>query len=409
MAKHFIPHPEGGISTPFGYRVGGTHCGLKSKRRDLAILLSERPASAAAVVTKNLFRAPCLDVMLESLEKQDGHLQLLLVNSGNANSCTGEQGKDDVYHICRFLADKFGIDKELIAMASTGIIGIPLPVAKIEEGIRELGPLLSRDLESEEHFEEAMLTTDLAKKHIAVEVPLTEGGSVCIGAVAKGSGMIHPEFATMIGLLTTDADIEPALLNELLHDTVDKTFSMITVDGDTSTNDVVLTLANGAAGKPKMTKQHPDWPAFVEAFTFAAEEMAKAIVRDGEGATKLMEVHVKNALSTDDARAIAKSIASSSLVKAASFGADPNWGRIMVAIGNAKVPTDTHHIDIRLGEIWVVKESSPVFFDRDRMREYLEAEDISISIDMHMGKSEARCWGCDLSFDYVRINSNYTT
>ncbi|MGF9915630.1 bifunctional glutamate N-acetyltransferase/amino-acid acetyltransferase ArgJ [Paenibacillus ehimensis] len=402
----FTVVPEGSVTTPKGFRAGGLHCGLKkTERHDLGAIVCEVPAEAAGVYTLNQFQAAPLKVTQESIA-QGGKLQAMLVNSGNANACTGKQGEDDARAMRAAGAKAFGVAEHLVGVTSTGVIGELLPMPKVLGGIEKLPAAVSAD--GGDDFCQAILTTDLVKKEICVRV--TVGGrTVHIAGAAKGSGMIHPNMATMLGFMTTDANIESAELQKLLNDVTDSTFNMITVDGDTSTNDMVVVMASGLAENERLTPEHADWAAFKAAFNHVGEYLAKAIARDGEGATKLIEVTVANAESREAARAIAKTVIGSSLVKSACFGADANWGRIIAAVGRAGYPVKTETVDIRLGDIVVLEQSRPVKFDEERAAEYLKGDFVLIHVDLHMGEASATAWGCDLTYDYVRINAAYRT
>jgi glutamate N-acetyltransferase/amino-acid N-acetyltransferase len=398
--------PEGSITTPQGFRAGGLHCGLKKTNRfDLGVIVCDVPAQAAGVYTLNAFQAAPLHVTRESVAV-DGKLQAMLVNSGNANACTGKQGDEDARSMRSAAAQAFGFAEHLVGVTSTGVIGELLPMPKVLSGIEKLPSQVKTD--GGEDFCQAILTTDLVQKMTCVQ--LTVGGkTVHIAGAAKGSGMIHPNMATMLGFMTTDANIESAQLQKLLNGVTDSTFNMITVDGDTSTNDMVVVMASGLAGHDSLTPQHPDWAAFEAGFRFVGEYLAKAIARDGEGATKLIEVNVVGAGSQEAARAIAKTVVGSSLVKSACFGADANWGRIIAAVGRAGQTVQTETVDIRLGDIAVLEQSRPIKFDEELALKYLQGDLVQIHVNLNMGSESATAWGCDLTYDYVRINAAYRT
>ncbi|WP_127580319.1 bifunctional glutamate N-acetyltransferase/amino-acid acetyltransferase ArgJ [Paenibacillus koleovorans] len=399
---------NGSITTPKGFRAGGLHCGLKkTKRNDLGVIVCEVPAAAAGVYTLNAFQAAPLKVTQESVAAE-GKLQVMLVNSGNANACTGQQGEDDARTMRAEAAKAFGVPDHYVGVTSTGVIGELLKMDRVVPGIEGLPAVVSADEEGGEQFSQAILTTDLVKKVVCVELTV-DGKTVHIAGAAKGSGMIHPNMATMLGFMTTDAAISSANLQKLLNRSTDMTFNMITVDGDTSTNDMVVTMASGLAGNEPLDAEHADWAAFATAFQYVGEYLAKAIARDGEGATKLIEVTVANAASEDAARAIAKTVIGSSLVKSACFGADANWGRIIAAVGRAGVPVNVDTVDIRLGDISVLEQSRPVPFDDPKATEYLKGELVQIHVNLNMGGATATAWGCDLTYDYVRINAAYRT
>lgn len=398
---------NGTIVTPRGFAAGGLHCGLKkTSRNDIGAIRCDVPAAAAAVYTTNVFQAAPLKVTRESLV--NGRLQAVVVNSGNANACTGQQGEDDAYAMRAAAARELGVAEDDVAVASTGVIGELLKMDAVYAGIAALPANLGVDAEQAEHFSQAILTTDLVKKEACVSVEVN-GKTVTIAGAAKGSGMIHPNMATMLAFMTTDAAIGSEALHQLLRQTTNRTFNMITVDGDTSTNDMLVAMASGLANNEELTPEHADWEAFAAGFIYVCEVLAKAIARDGEGATKLVEVQVTGAVSDDSAQAIAKTVIGSSLVKSAMFGADANWGRIIAAVGRAGQPVNPNTVDIRLGDISVLKQSSPVIFDEEAALAYLQGDTVRIVVDLNHGEGSAIAWGCDLTYDYVRINAAYRT
>ncbi|EJW18390.1 MULTISPECIES: bifunctional ornithine acetyltransferase/N-acetylglutamate synthase [Paenibacillus] len=399
---------DGSVTTPLGFRASGLHCGLKkTARNDLGAIVCDVPAIAAAVYTTNVFQAAPLAVTRASLE-EEGKLQAIIVNSGNANACTGKQGEADAYRMRSAFAEQLGIAPHYVAVASTGVIGEALKMECVEQGIMKLPEQLTPLAEGAEQFSQAILTTDLVKKE-ACAVLTVNGKQVTVAGCAKGSGMIHPNMATMLGFVTTDAALEQDTLAGLLRTVTNKTFNMITVDGDTSTNDMLLAMASGMAGNEPFTEQHEAWPAFAAAFQYVCEQLAKAIARDGEGATKLIEVRVSGALSDESASAIAKSIVGSSLVKSAVYGSDANWGRVIAAVGYAGQPVNPETVDIHMGSIMVLQQSTPVVFDEAAALAYLKGDTVVFQVDLHMGSGEAKAWGCDLTYDYVRINAAYRT
>jgi glutamate N-acetyltransferase/amino-acid N-acetyltransferase len=301
-------------------------------------------------------------------------------------------------------AASLGVPAHYVGVTSTGVIGVPLPMEKVERGITALGGSLSR--EGGDDFCQAIMTTDLVRKTICVKVAV-DGRDVYIAGAAKGSGMIHPNMATMLGFITTDAVMADGSLQQLLGDVTDETFNMITVDGDTSTNDMVVVMASGLAGNEPLVEDHLAWAQYKVAFRYVAEVLAKAIARDGEGATKLIEVNVAGAGSDADARAIAKTIVGSSLVKSAVYGSDANWGRIIAAAGRAGVALNPHTVTIRLGDITVLRDSQPVPFDEPAAKTYLDGQDVAIVVELGMDDGKATAWGCDLTYDYVKINASY--
>lgn len=408
VASLFSVAAEESITSPKGFQAGGLHCGLKkTSRNDLGAIVCEVPAVAAAVYTTNVFQAAPLKVTRESIASE-GRLRAVVVNSGNANACTGQQGEADAYEMRAATARAFGLLDHEIAVASTGVIGELLPMDRVRDGIAELPGSLSSESEGAEQFCQAILTTDLVKKEVCVSMTI-DGREVKIAGAAKGSGMIHPNMATMLAFVTTDAVIEQKALQGLLGAATDLTFNMITVDGDTSTNDMLIAMASELAGNNELTTAHPDWEAFAAGFQYVCQTLAKAIARDGEGATRLVEVTVTNAVSNEAARAIAKTVVGSSLVKSAVFGADANWGRIIAAVGRAGQPVNPDTVDIKLGDIVVLTASRPIPFDEEEALAYLQGDTVTIHIDLHNGTGEATAWGCDLTYDYVRINAAYRT
>lgn len=408
MSVHhgFTVEAEGSITTPKGFRAGGVYCGIKKVERfDLGAIVCDVPADAAGVFTTNVVMAAPLAVTKESLA-QEGKLQAMLVNSGNANACTGEQGEKDAREMRSSFASALGVPEHLVGVTSTGVIGVPMPMEKLRRGVAELGGKLTESGGGD--FCQAIMTTDLVRKSICVTLQV-DGKPVAVAGAAKGSGMIHPNMATMLGFITTDAKLQPGCLQTLLGNTTDVTFNMITVDGDTSTNDMVVAMASGLAGNEPLGPNHPQWAAFAAAFRYVSETLAKAIARDGEGATKLIEVNVAGASTDYDAQAIAKTIVGSSLVKSAVYGSDANWGRIIAAAGRAGVPMNPNTVDIHLGDIAVLRGSVPVAFDETAAKAYLDGSDVAIRVELHGGPGKATAWGCDLTYDYVKINASYRT
>ncbi|TRM12642.1 bifunctional glutamate N-acetyltransferase/amino-acid acetyltransferase ArgJ [Lentibacillus cibarius] len=400
-----IEPKEGGLTSAKGFHAGGFHCGFKRKRPDLGWIYSDTPANTAAVYTTNQFQAAPLQVTKESIA-QEKRIQGVLINSAVANACTGEQGLQNAYQMRRWFAEKLGIQPHLVAVNSTGVIGEQLPMDTLAAGIEQI----NLDDTDEKNFERAILTTDTFTKNVCVQVQIGEE-QITIGGAAKGSGMIEPNMATMLAFLTTDAAIEQESLDAALKTAVNKTFNCITVDGDTSTNDTVLVMANGKAMNTPITSRDPNQcRVFTEALTYVCRELAKQIARDGEGATKLIEVNVTGAQLQSDARAIGKAIVGSSLVKTAIYGSDPNWGRIICAIGYSGVALDTCNLEVAIGDIKVVENGMPAAFADGVVTEYLRYnEQIVITVNLHSGTQSASAWGCDLSYDYVKINASYRT
>ncbi|MFD4707745.1 bifunctional ornithine acetyltransferase/N-acetylglutamate synthase [Gottfriedia sp. NPDC058432] len=396
---------NGTITSPNGFYASGVHAGLRYKRKDLGLIYSEKPASVAAVYTLNLFPAAPIAITKKSISYSN-KLQAVLVNSGCANACTGKKGEDDAYLMRSWCAEHLNLPEHLVAIASTGVIGEYLKMDRLKGGIDKL--TLRNKLEDGEDFGHAILTTDTVIKTTCYEV-LIDGKLVTIAGSAKGSGMIHPNMATMLGFVTTDATISSCQLQTLLKEVTDKTFNQITVDGDTSTNDMVLVMANGAVEHEELTESHPDWGNFVAAFQLVCEDLAKKIARDGEGATKLIEVNVNGASSQKNANQIAKSIVGSNLVKTAVYGEDANWGRIIGAIGYSGVEGNFNQIDIAINGVTVLFGSKPVEFNEEEAKVALKNEIIYIDVHLHEGDELGTAWGCDLTYDYVKINASYRT
>lgn len=403
--QQFTVINQGDVSTPQGFTAGGMHIGLRANKKDFAWLYSETLANATAVYTLNQFKAAPLIVTEDTLKQSSGKLQALIVNSANANSCTGQQGINDAKQTQTWAAQHLNIDPKHVAVTSTGVIGEYLPMAKIKHGTQHI---LDTQYSVPNAFNEAILTTDTCTKHIAVTLTI-DGQDITIGGSAKGSGMIHPNMATMLAFITTDANIANEDLDTLLKSTTDQTFNMITVDGDTSTNDMVLVMANGCAQQSPLNPQHSQWQAFVAASNYVCNYLAQAIARDGEGATKLVTANVVGATSASDAKVVAKSIVGSNLVKAAIFGQDANFGRIITAIGYTHCDIQPSQTSIKLNGIAVVKHGMAVTFNEEEMLQTLKHNDVTIDVDLGIGNHMATAYGCDLSYDYVRINASYRT
>lgn len=393
---------EGNIASPKGFSANGVHCGLKRKKMDLGWLYSEVPATVAGVFTTNLVQAAPVK-MMRPLVKQ-GKLQAMIVNSGNANACTGQQGLKDAQMMQKLVAEALEIPQVFVGVASTGIIGKLLPMEKIEQGVTAL----VQQENGAEAFQEAILTTDLIDKKIVIETQIA-GKLVTFAGCAKGSGMIQPNMATMLGFITTDLQIQADLLQELLLELTETTFNQITVDGDTSTNDMVVIMANGLANNQEITNKNEAYGQAKEALAFVMTYLAKQIAKDGEGATKLIEVQVNQAKNSLDARMVAKSVVGSMLVKSAIFGKDPNWGRILCAIGYSGVSLDPEQLTIHLATIPVFENGRECVFSKEEMAKQLENETIVIEVNLKNGVESGIAWGCDLTYDYVKINALYHT
>lgn len=394
---------QGTIASPKGFYADGLNCGLRKVKHDIGWVISETLANAAAVYTTNQIQAAPISKTKEALNVND-KLKGVVVNAGVANACTGLQGFHDAFEMQSLAAKKIGVAPTEIAVASTGVIGKLLPMNHIRQGIDGLS--LTKD--NAYGFHQSILTTDTSTKEIVVTSELG-GKLITLAGVAKGSGMIHPNLATMLAFLTTDATISSELLEASLKKVVQQSFNQITVDGDTSTNDMVLVLANGCAGSPEIIEGTPEYFQFMEMLEFVTEVLAKKIARDGEGATKLIEVEVINANTINNARFLAKKIVGSSLVKSAMFGADPNWGRIICAAGYAGPTIDPTKIEIWLGTEKVVAAGEPVKFNQSEMTDILKRETIKILVDLKHGEASGLAWGCDLTYKYVEINACYRT
>ena len=393
---------DGTIASPLGFSADGLHAGFKKKKLDFGWIVSEVPASVAGVYTTNKVIAAPLLVTKASIQKSQ-KLQAIVVNSGVANSCTGQQGLDAAYEMQRLTAQKLKIEPDLVGLASTGVIGEQLPMDALKNGLSQI--MVSGKADD---FAEAILTTDTCTKTCVVT---EEFGSdlVTMAGVAKGSGMIHPNMATMLAFITCDANISSATLQKALSQHVESTFNQITVDGDTSTNDMVLVMANGCRQNEEILPDTEEFEKFSKMLRYLMADLAKKIAKDGEGATKLIEVNVRHAKDERSGRMIAKSVVGSSLVKTAIFGQDPNWGRILAAIGYAGADVSVDNIDIWIAGIPVMQASSPVAFNPEETSDAMAGELLILTIDLHDGDAEAQAWGCDLSYDYVKINALYRT
>lgn len=391
------------IVSPKGFTAAGVHCGIKHKKKDLALLVSEVPASVAGVFTTNAVQAAPLKVTKEVVYNTQ-KMQAVIVNSGNANACTGKQGIADAYTMQELAAQKLGIEANLVGVASTGVIGEIMKMAPVQKGMEMLNP--SASLESGIDFAQAIMTTDTVMKNTTYAVTI-DGKEVIISGTAKGSGMIEPNMATMLGFITTDANIESVELQKALSQITDCTFNSITVDGDTSTNDTVIVMANGLAGNEPLTPQHPDWDLFYTALKAVSEDLAKSIARDGEGATKLIEVEVQGAISDEEARKIAKTVVGSPLVKTAVFGCDANWGRIIAAVGYSGATVDPDKITIQIGGVTMVEQGEPIPFSEEQLIDILKQHEVKINVSLEQGSGHGYAWGCDLTYDYVQINASY--
>ncbi|MCO4596121.1 bifunctional ornithine acetyl transferase/N-acetyl glutamate synthase [Streptococcus infantarius subsp. infantarius] len=393
---------EGNVASPLGFSADGLHAGFKKRKLDFGWIVSEVPASVAGVYTTNKVIAAPLIVTRQSVKKAK-KMKAIVVNSGVANSCTGVQGMEDAYTMQKWTAEKLGVEPDLVGVASTGVIGDLLPMDTLKTGLSKLVVNGNSD-----DFSKAILTTDTMVKTVAVTEKFGRD-EVTMAGVAKGSGMIHPNMATMLAFITCDANISSETLQLALSQNVETTFNQITVDGDTSTNDMVLVMSNGCTLNEEILPNTSEFDKFSAMLNYVMQELAKMIAKDGEGASKLIEVNVKNAPNALDARMMAKSVVGSSLVKTAIFGEDPNWGRILAAVGYAGVDVPVDNIDIYLGDVPVMLKSSPVEFEAEDMQDVMHEDEITITVDLHAGEAQGKAWGCDLSYDYVKINALYRT
>ena len=400
---------KGGVCAAKGFRANGIHCGIRHNRtkRDLALIVSDVPATAAAVYTTNLVKGAPLTVTKQHLT--DGKAQAVICNSGNANTCNAN-GIEIAEGMSALVAQYTGIKATDVVVASTGVIGQPLSLAPMEKGMQELSAGLNEN--GSEAAAEAIMTTDLAKKEIAVSFTL--GGKKCsMGGIAKGSGMIHPNMATMLVFITTDAAISSEMLQKALSGDIQNTFNMLSIDGDTSTNDMVTVLANGMAGNPEITAEGEDFTTFMQALNTITVNLCRMIAGDGEGATKLLECKATGADTLEAAKLSAKSVICSSLLKAAMFGADANWGRVLCAIGYSGADVDVNKIGVSFrsakGTVEVCRNGSGVEFSEEKAKEILLEKEIEILITLGNGPYSSCAWGCDLTYDYVKINGDYRT
>ena len=399
---------SGGVCAAKGFTANGIHCGIRRNKtkRDLALIYSEVPACAASVYTSNLVKGAPIAVTKAHLA--DGKAQAILCNSGNANTCNAD-GVEVAQKMCELLANEMGISADDVVVASTGVIGQRLSVEPIAAGI----PTLVQGLgDHSDWAAEGIMTTDVKKKELAV--CFTVDGVQCrIGGICKGSGMIHPNLATMLVFITTDCAISAGMLNKALKSDVQNTFNMVSVDGDTSTNDMVTVLANGMAGNAEITAEGPAFDAFMKALNTVTVYLCRAIAGDGEGATKLLECQVTGAKTEQAAKTVAKSVICSSLTKAAMFGADANWGRVLCAIGYSGADVDVEKVNVAFhsakGTVAVCANGAGVDFSEEQAKEILLESDIDILIDLNDGDGTATAWGCDLTYDYVKINGDYRT
>ncbi|HLS89385.1 MAG TPA: bifunctional glutamate N-acetyltransferase/amino-acid acetyltransferase ArgJ [Sphingobacteriaceae bacterium] len=406
--KDKAPAGPGGVTAAAGFTAHGMHAGIrKSGKKDLAVLVAHEPVPAAAIFTVNVVRAAPVVVSAEHLQKSGGMLRAIVMNSGVANAATGQQGLEDARATARCAAEALGIPEEQVAVASTGLIGVFLPMDVIREGVPECLAAASR----EGHLlaAEAIMTTDTFSKEAETRRVLSDGTTITVGAMAKGAGMIHPNMATMLAFATTDARVTPAALKTALAQAGDATFNMISVDGDMSTNDAVFLMASGAAGGPLIDGPGPDFDVLVSALLEVFTKLAKDIVSDGEGATRIMEVHLQGAASPEEARLGARAVTRSTLVKAALFGGDANWGRILAALGSSGAAFDPDRVDLKIGGIPVLESGRPIPFDEQEMAAVLAENEVRFDLNLNAGDHSATAWGCDITYEYIRVNAEYRT
>lgn len=404
-----IKQISGGVCAPQGFSGAGIHCGIRKNhtKRDLALILSSVPASAAAVYTTNLVKGAPLEVTKKHLE--NGIARAVICNSGNANTCNAD-GIEIAETTCELLAKELGIAAEDVIVASTGVIGQRMSIEPFKTGIPVLCAALGEN--NSALVGEAIMTTDTKLKEVAVE--FTAGGKTCrLGGIAKGSGMIHPNMATMLVFLTTDCAISPEMLKKALSSDVQDTFNMVSVDGDTSTNDMVSIMANGLAGNAEISSEGEDFESFMKALNSVTVYLCRCIAGDGEGATKLLECSVTGAKDRSAAKTVARGVICSSLLKAAMFGADANWGRVLCAVGYSGADVDIHKVDVafhsKAGTVKVCKDGAGIDFSEDEAKKILSESEIDILVSLGDGSASATAWGCDLTYDYVKINGDYRT
>jgi len=401
---------NGGVCAAKGFRASGIHVGVKTNntdKKDLALIVADGDCAAASVYTKNVVKAAPLLITKEHLK--NGHARVIVANSGNANACA-PLGEDNAIRMCRAVAAALGFEETDVIVASTGVIGQKLPIEVIENGAVELVSNLS--FKGSQDAASAIMTTDLAIKERAVELEIG-GKTVKLGGIAKGSGMIHPNMGTMLAFLTTDCAISPAMISRALTDAAGVSFNRISVDGDTSTNDMLSLLANGLAGNAEITGPGADYDAFSEALNALCVELAKMMAADGEGATHLITCRVRGAKSEEEAETLSKSVISSTLTKAAIFGADANWGRVLCAMGYSGVDFDPSNVSIAfessVGRVVVCDNGCGLPFEEETAKRILTEHDITIDVGMNAGDAECTCWGCDITYDYIKINGDYRT
>ena len=396
--------PGGNISSPKGFSAGATFAGLKTfaeDKLDLGLIVSEEQCAAAGVFTTSAIRSPSVDVTTEYI--QNGAARCIFVNAGIANACVGEQGFLDAREISKQVAEKIQCSDEDVLVCSTGVIGVELPMSLISSGLEKVELLDS----SGPDVARAMMTTDTRPKEIAITLELG-GKTVTIGGVAKGSGMIHPNMATMLSFITTDASVDKEFLHDVIKNVCDDTYNMLSVDGDTSTNDTVLILANGVAGNTEINAKSSDAADFIEGVRYVCTDLVRKLARDGEGASTLITVDVCGAKSKQDARKAAKTVVASNLVKSAVYGADPNWGRILMALGMSDVEVNEQSIDLFINGVCIMESGKSIPYFKDAVVALMQEPEVNFRLQLNLGEFDATAWGCDLTEQYVIINSAYT-
>ena len=394
---------QGGVTAPKGFRAAGMYCGIRKVKKDIAMIVSEVPATSAGVFTLNKTQAAC--VLVDKIQlKRSPVCSAVVVNSGNANACTGERGLNDTWQMVKTTAQALNLPEEQVMVSSTGVIGQYMPMDKVVPAIAQLAAKLS--MSGNGDAAEAIMTTDTFPKEAAVHFTLGKK-IVTIGGVAKGSGMIAPNMATMLAFITTDVAISGDLLAKALRAANNRSFNRITVDGDMSTNDMVLVMANGLAGNAPLTENSEEFQLFGAALEYVLIKLAKMIAKDGEGATKLIEIMVKGAISEEEAAQAARAVANSNLVKTAIHGADANWGRILAAVGYSGIDFNPDNVEISFGDLPVLKKNYEIVLDEEKAKELLLKDSVIIVVDLNQGSQFARFWTCDLTKEYVHINASY--
>jgi len=400
---------EGSVTAAKGFKASGVHCGIRKNKskRDLALIYCEKKCTAAAVYTTNLVQSSPITVTKKNLA--DGYAQAVICNSGNANTCNAD-GMEKAEMMCKLTADKLGISAEDVIVGSTGVIGQILPIEPIADGMEQLVSELSVD--GSTNAAEAIMTTDTISKEYAVETVI-DGKTVRVGGISKGSGMIHPNMATMLCFVTTDAAISPEMIQKAVKTAADKTFNMISIDGDTSTNDTLSVMASGLAGNTVITEENDDYYTFLEALTAVCRGLSVMMAKDGEGATKLLICKVSGAKTENDAKLVSKSVICSSLLKAAMFGSDANWGRVLCAIGYSGADVDVNKVDVsfasKAGKIDVCRNGAGIDFSEEFAKTVLTEDEIDIIVELNDGNGTSEAYGCDLTYEYVKINGDYRT